>query len=138
MQIRIVSKKIQLLRSQYIPAIRTPEGHLQKGTGRATQKIIASFDRWLEKPPPAVVSRLTKEEVEQLKAWLEALKEKDRERDLKIAIDLVEDYMNRATEGIKEFGPIETKKAQKIRKACDRLEKSLQPAKRKRKRKTRK
>ena len=136
MQIRIVSKKIQILRSKYIPAERTPEGHLRKGTGRATQKIVASFDRWLEKPPVEVVSKLSAEEAEQLKGWMKTQKEKDREHNLKIAVDLVADYMNRAAQGIKEYGPIETKKAQRLRKACDRLTKALQPVKGKRKKKS--
>ena len=127
MQIRIVSKKIQLLRSYYVPAKRTPEGHLLRGTGRASQKIIASFDKWLDKIPQKVLSKLTDEEIEQLQSWLEEQKEKDRKKDLLAAIELVENYMVRATKGIKEFGPIDRRKAKKLQKACNELSKSLQP-----------
>ena len=134
MQIRIVSKKIQLLRAEYIPAVRTPEGHLKRGTGRATQKMFASFDRWLDKPPGDVLKKLTKEEQDQLHSWLEEKREKDREQALLVAIDLVEEYMTRAAKGIEEFGPIEAKKARNIQKACDRLSKSIKSTKNKKKR----
>ena len=125
MQIRVVSKKIQLLRSEYIPAKRTPEGHMHRGTGRSTQKVIASFDKWLTEPPKDILEQLTKDEIKQVKTWLKEWREENRKKDLEVAIDLVAGYMNRAAQGIEECGVLEAKKIRAIKRAWANLNKAL-------------
>ncbi|MHB8978784.1 MAG: hypothetical protein ACYDAI_19240 [Trichloromonadaceae bacterium] len=46
MQLREIGGKIQILRAEYVPAVRDEKGNLVKGTGRSKVKMLGSFDRW--------------------------------------------------------------------------------------------
>lgn len=61
MQFRIQGKKIQCIRSTYDPISK-----------RNHQKLIASFDRYADKIPPASMVNLTDSERQELGQWFDA------------------------------------------------------------------
>lgn len=80
MQFREVKNRIQLLRAEYVPAERTEEGHLVKGTGRSAVRMVDSIKSYLESAaevPKEILEKLTEEEVGQLD---QHLKERAEER----------------------------------------------------------
>ncbi len=67
MQFREQGKKIQCIRSTYDPASK-----------RSHQKVVASFNRWVDSLPSAVLEVLTEAERAELVAWFDARQAKAR------------------------------------------------------------
>ena len=70
MQIRVKTRRIQLLRAEYVPAQRDDRGNLVRGTGRATQKIVGTFSIIDNELPDELAQKLTDEEKVQVKEFL--------------------------------------------------------------------
>lgn len=101
MQIREKGHRIQLVRAEYIPAERTPEGHLRRGTGRAKPYLAGTFDKYIDYIPETLQTGrkktdttptkevLSKDELTMLQKWLDDRKEKRQAENIRMNISFM-------------------------------------------------
>jgi len=131
MQIKVRGSKVQLLRSEYVPAERDENGNLVRGTGRSFQRLVGSFDRWtetIENVPVKVTAVLNEDELEELQEWLSGRREERVSGERARALETVARSLVLASEALGEGMGLADDGAQEIYASWGTLQKALRKA----------
>ena len=126
MQAREKGRRIQLIRAEYVPAARTPGGHLVRGTGRAFSKVVATFPYMLNEIPADVARLLSEKEQAQVTSWLEDRVRRRKETLLRYDLDTLPDRLAKLAAALPKVDlELSAKKARKLNLGMNKLASAL-------------
>ncbi len=134
MQLREVGRKIQMLRTEYVPAQRDESGNLIRGTGRSKIKMLGSFDSWessIDGIDQETLEKLTDAERGELEGHFEQKKRDDLARSLRHAPGYIVNKLRLLADNCEHEQRATDKQVDEIRAALSELMKVRRAARRK-------